>query len=444
MKASGGNVALMFALVVPLLLGFAGAGVDFQRWHMQKRTLQEFSDTLALRGAREFLLANASEAEIKSMIEATARQGLAEQFSVGEYQLDVTVSKQDATVSVNVTSPAKPGLLLTKISPYKDDLAGNSVAVASGGANVCVVALEEDEEKAISATWQAKMQADDCAIYSNSTSVSGIYGSGSAKLTAHMICSAGGKSGSESHFDPSVVTDCPIYEDPLAKRAAPKVMSCDEQDLTVGERNLTNFSSAMTASMGELAPEELDDGASEDDQYVNAEKRTLNPGVYCGGIDIALNADVTLNPGVYIIKDGPLIVDMQSRLQGENVAFYLVGDESTFFFAPDSKISLTAPKEGLLAGILFFEDRNVSESRVHRILSDDARVLLGTFYLPKSVLSVSSLRPVADQSAYTAIVARKVDMKGSPTLVLNTDYSLTDVPVPDGVGPVGGDVRLRQ
>jgi len=59
-------------------------------------------------------------------------------------------------------------------------------------------------------------------------------------------------------------------------------------------------------------------------------------------------------------------------------------------------------------------------------------------------LSVASLTPVADESAYTAIVAKKFSMTGSPTLVLNTDYAATDIPTPDGIGPTGGQVYLRE
>ena len=166
--------------------------------------------------------------------------------------------------------------------------------------------------------------------------------------------------------------------------------------------------------------------------------------MHTGGLAIGAFADVHLNPGVYIIKDGMLALDLGAKLTGENVSFYLVGDDSTFYFGPEAVISLTAPKDGPLAGILFFEDRNAPADRKHYILSDDARVLLGTFYLSRGILTVASLLPVADQSAYTAIVAKKLQITGNPTLVLNADYNATDIPVPAGVGPVGSTVYLRE
>lgn len=54
------------------------------------------------------------------------------------------------------------------------------------------------------------------------------------------------------------------------------------------------------------------------------------------------------------------------------------------------------------------------------------------------------MKPIADSSAYTAIIANKIALKGKPQLVLNTDYGATDVPTPEGVGPTGGAVYLRE
>jgi hypothetical protein len=99
---------------------------------------------------------------------------------------------------------------------------------------------------------------------------------------------------------------------------------------------------------------------------------------------------------------------------------------------------LTAPKDGSLAGLLFFEDRSATTNGTHSISSDDARVLLGTIYLSRGTLVVDASKPVADQSAYTAIVARTLRLKAGPNLVLNSDYGSTDIPVPAGLKNLAG------
>ncbi len=73
-------------------------------------------------------------------------------------------------------------------------------------------------------------------------------------------------------------------------------------------------------------------------------------------------------------------------------------------------------------------------ARIH-IYSNNARNLLGTIYLPQGRLHVAANNPVSDQSAYTIIVARRFTLSEGPTMVLNTNYGATDIPLPQGVGP---------
>ena len=142
---------------------------------------------------------------------------------------------------------------------------------------------------------------------------------------------------------------------------------------------------------------------------------------------------VTLAEGIYVIKDGPLLVLDSASLTGDGLGFYLTGKGSTAWFTAKTTIALSAPVDGLLAGLLFFEDRNAAGIRIHRIASNNARKLLGTIYLSKSILNIDANAPIADQSAYTAIIAQSLQLQSGPNLVLNTDYDLTDVPVPDGI-----------
>ena len=153
---------------------------------------------------------------------------------------------------------------------------------------------------------------------------------------------------------------------------------------------------------------------------------------------------VNFEPGIYVIKDGPLAFAAKAQVTGEHVSFYLVGDQSVFSAESESFVYLTAPKDGDMAGILFFEDRDAPLLRDHVVMSDDARVLLGTFYLPRGRLVIRTSRPIADKSAYTAIVAYQVAVDLNSRLVINADYDATDIPVPEGVGPVGGNIVLTQ
>ena len=82
--------------------------------------------------------------------------------------------------------------------------------------------------------------------------------------------------------------------------------------------------------------------------------------------------------------------------------------------------------------------------RTYRIISDNARTILGTIYLPAGRVVIDAKKPVGDQSAYTVIVAQQVNLYQGPNLYLNANYGATSVPVPKGVGPVTGKILITQ
>jgi hypothetical protein len=164
-------------------------------------------------------------------------------------------------------------------------------------------------------------------------------------------------------------------------------------------------------------------------------------------------------PGVYVIKDGPLLVGGNSTLTGENVGIYLKGLASNLKFDAETTISLTAPKNGPMTGLLIYDDptgatallntvvagkytKLLSSPREHLILSDNARMLLGTIYMPKGRLIIDATKPVADKSAYTVLVVQQLDLYSGPNLVLNSDYGASEIPVPPGVGIYGAKASI--
>lgn len=437
-----GNVAIITAVLLPVALIAVGAGVDLQRWGAQRARLQEFADMLALRGAREFLLANANPSQIESVVQSIVDSSLPEDLRMSPFTFDVDVDADDAAVTVALTQPPPKGFILSHLSPLGGEMSAASTAVARGGMNVCVVALQDRGAGAILAGDDATLEASPCSVLSNSSSSAGISASGASRIRAGLICSVGGAIGASVHFSPEPTTDCPLYEDPLGERPAPAVGPCDYFNYEAGytKAQTSNARGGLGGVVGG-ATDVVEGVASV--VKIPLVEIDIRPGVYCGGIKVKYNARAVFRPGVYVIKDGPLSIGKYSELRGEYVAFYLTGDASTFTFDTDAKVTMSAPKDGPLAGVLFFEDRSAPLNRVHAIYSEDAREFLGTFYLPRGVLRVQTQNPVADASAYTAIVVRKLELAGAPTLVLNADYSATDVPVPDGVGPVGGEVFLR-
>lgn len=86
-----------------------------------------------------------------------------------------------------------------------------------------------------------------------------------------------------------------------------------------------------------------------------------------------------------------------------------------------------------MAGLLFFADRAQPDGTTHTISSINVKSMTGTIYMPNSDLRISSPGSVANTSAYTAIVTKRLRLDLASNLVMNTNYGATAVPVPNGV-----------
>lgn len=403
-RSIGGNTAVIFAVAFPALLLAGGGAINFVYISSEKANIQKIADAASTNAARELSFARPDPDKVVAVAESYASSMLT---GVPGTKVAARVLDNLTGVEVQISTES----VLPMPMPILDSTYALQVAATarvSAGPPICVIALETGADRAINLDKDARLSGPGCAVYSNSVGSAGITAKMNAVLQAELICSAGGKSGAKANFLPEPMTDCPVVPDPLVTRQAPSEGACRAFDLTIS-------------------------GGS----------RTLEPGVYCQGLKIMGGANVVLKPGIYIIKDGPFLVQ-DGTLTGTNVGFYLRGDAATFRFDPKTTIDLTAPKDGPLAGFLIFEDRQAKELREHRIQSDNARNLLGTIYLSRGRLLVDAKKPVADQSAYTIIVARRLDLNEGPNLVLNTGYASTDIPVPKGVGPLGGKVSLAK
>jgi Flp pilus assembly protein TadG len=392
-----GGAMVAMGIALPVFAMGAGVVVDYGVLSEQRQAFQTVADASALAAAREFRLANATPATVQSAAEKFARAQLAAVQQTATIATSVDLKKFSVTVDVSTVARTN---IMHLFGQDMVTVAASATARVLGTASICVIGLETAKNETIYLEKEAKLEAPECAVYSNSTKKDGLKAKENSQLRARFICSAGGSYKDKyDSFVPSPTLDCPILKDPLASRPAPLTGGCVATDLKV------------TSST------------------------TLSPGTYCGGLRISKGAVVTLNPGIYAFKDGKLDVSGGATLKGANVGLYFTGRGAVLRFDADTKIDLTAPKDGTMAGILIFEDRNSPLNQKHEILSNDAKVLLGTLYLPQGELNIGANKPVAADSAYTIVVARRFTLSAGPTMVMNAKYSSTNIPVPEGVGP---------
>ena len=410
LRRTDGATAVIFALVAPALVGVAGIAIDFARYNHTHANLQGLADGAAVAAVQSMAVANmaasATEASVQSYVKSHA-ETMAWQKGQNGIGVSAKVDMKSNSVEVQLSEEWQPMLAHYLTGEVKTPVVVRSTASMVGSGKACAIALDETANRAFHMDDSSDLSGEDCGIFSNSTHKNSLVIDKDATLSAALVCSAGGSLvKKKGNVSPDVTEDCPAMEDPLAGRAAPSVGGCDFTNHRVSLPSLFKLKSDS---------------------------------VYCGGLTIDGAAIVDLEPGIYIIKDGPLVVKDASIMRGKGVGFYLTGTDARFEFGPLTTISLEAPVNGPMAGLLFFEDRG-NAATSHLIQSMNARMLLGTIYLPKSKLELSANAIIASDSAYTALVVNQLQVREGPNVVLNSDYDATDVPVPAGL--IGGKVVL--
>ena len=403
-RSRSGSMTLWAGGLMLVGVFISGGVIDYMSLSMQDKDVQRAADHAALAAAAELVTGDAAQ----DRVDEIARVYVAQNYS-REATTQAEMLPEGGGVRVTVTSPPRvffPGPIGANAGP----VVAEAIAEVHGETqNLCVIALDQDSDRAISLDSNASVNAPNCTIYSNSKKKKGISVLSNAKLISSLTCSAGGKEGSVSNFSPAPLLDCPQIEDPLASRPKPTVGPCKYDKFK--KKDYTG---------------------------------SISPGVYCNGLTIDGNSKVTMEPGVYIIKEGDFKVDSNSEVTGDGVGIFLAGTKSRFEFTSNAKVSLTAPRTGVMAGLLFMEDNTIAKETKHRITSDYTERLVGTIYLPRGSFLIDANQDIAEESEFTVLVVRMLELKAGPKLVLNTDYGAIDVPVPGGVGKQLGQARLSQ
>lgn len=223
----------------------------------------------------------------------------------------------------------------------------------SGG---CVYVLSPNQGAAMTIKGTSTVWSD-CGIYVNSSASNAFSVTGNSTTTSSVINVVGGSSiNNNATVSPTPQNGATAAADPLASLPAPSYSGCDYN--------------AYSSSGGTI---------------------TLNPGVYCGGISITGQANLTLNPGTYILNGGGFTSTSNNTvMNGQGVFFYNTSNGYTFgpiSLAGGTQITLTAPTAGTYKGILFYQDRNINSSATNTIAGGANPTMTGSVYMPTADVS---------------------------------------------------------
>ncbi len=405
-KKQDGSIVAITGIFVPIIAGATLFAIDHITIAQKIASLQKAADIAAISTARELHFVQKGTQKrgttLASIAETYAKQNMPGDDIQAEAQ-----AENDTIVKVKLALALETPL--NRLFQGSRTLTAEAAAEVYGGQNICIIAVDRgNTTPGIGISEQAEIKAGDCGIYTNSRETFSIRAEGSAYVDAKFVCVAGGYEGADRNFSTHVTTDCPQIQDPLETRPFPPSGDCDS--------SLPN--------------------TIKDEENVN-----LTPGTYCGGLMIKDKASVWFTPGTYFFKDGPLIIKDKATVSGENVGLFFDDLDSHFEFKDDAEIAFSAPETGPMAGIVI-SARNFcpgGSGRCYRrklrpftITSANVRSLLGTIYLPLDDLLIDTTMPISEEAAFTILIIDNLKMRQSPSLVLNTDYAATSVPVPDG------------
>jgi Flp pilus assembly protein TadG len=389
LRARRGGTAVTFALAAPALALLACGAIDLASVNGDRSAMQDTADATALAMAKQLSISTAAGIQARAHDFAYAQLGQVASNDAVTVTTSISPDNSSVTVTVGGHRDSFFGNLLP---PGGWTMQGQATASTVGVLPLCVLTSGTDAASEIQLQDSSQMTAGKCLVQSDTN----IDVQSTSTLNAGLAQASGTATGS---ITPTPQTGAPTISDPFATLTfnPPLLGLCNPLDLIY--------------SLG-----------------VNV----LAPGTHCGNITVKQGAVVQLLPGEHYFAKGALTMMNNSTLTGSDVVL-VFNDDAYFTFQDNSTITLSGRQSGVYGGLVIATTR--TNTNTFTISSDAAKQLEGAIYIPNATLQVSGTgNQVAGQSAWTVIVAKGVQLTGSPNLVINANYAGSSVPVPAGVG----------
>jgi Flp pilus assembly protein TadG len=404
-KSRGQMMVLITASLVSLI-AMAGVVVDVGLLYVTRRQMQTAADAAAVAGANALQgTSTVSAGYVTAAKDAAGNNGFTDgvnSVSVAATQVSCPGAAGQQCVQANVSQPVPVYFLrvLALVTGQSYTTVSVSTKAIAGGVNspACIYALDPSASKSLTVNGSVGLTSA-CGILVDSNDSEGIYGGGSAAVTASAIGVQGGYSVT-SGWSPTPISGIAPAPDPLASFVEPSLPStCD----VIG--------------------------------YKQTKSDTLTHGTYCGGMTISGTGTITFGPGLYILVGGGMKVTGNPVLNGTGVTFYntagTVGGTSYSYvginLAGGGLVTLTAPTTGTYQGMLFLADRTVAGTSDF-VTGGSGSVFDGVLYFPKSQLTYAGNSNTSGSCAvanagYTELIGDTLTFSGSSTLDICDDFS---------------------
>jgi Flp pilus assembly protein TadG len=404
-RDQGGNITMLFAIMLGVLFAFSALAVDGGNLYVLKSKLQRTADAAALAAASQ--LPNETDARAEALEYALKNMPVEQHGStLVDGDIDFGYWHPGTRSFVSGGVPVNAAMVTTRRSaansnPAETYFAGlmgydevdvETTSVAGRVNAVCILALDPSGESAFLVE-NGTMIADGCAVRVNSDDPYALDVTSNGVMETVETCVKGGTRILGS-VTPPPATGCPRVSDPLAGLEEPIVGGCDHTNLVLSAPNTYN----------------------------------LTEGVYCGGLEIKGQANVHLAPGVYVMKNGPLTITGQASVEGSGITIFLTGNDAVADVGGSGAIDLSAPTTGDLAGILIFEDRDNPMLQSHSFRGGGNKLYTGVIYVPNGIVEYVGNGAGGGGAPY--FIAWRFAMSGNGELKLVYDPA-SGIPLPD-------------
>ncbi|HEX5452347.1 MAG TPA: pilus assembly protein TadG-related protein [Stellaceae bacterium] len=406
-RERGGAVAVIIALSLAGIIGFAGLGTEVASWYTVKRHMQGAADSAAATAAAALAAGEpdtALDGEAKSV---AALYG----FADGSNSVTVTVNsppesgdyQSSPAVEVIISQPqtARLTALYMRTGPT---ITARAVALAdtSKTGEACVVALDPINEPAMVVSGSTPLNFPGCSLYVNSPSPSALTMNGGATIHANIAYLVGGISGSGVTANNGIYTGVNPLIDPYLNAAVPAYSGCDSNGYKM------NAGTTDTKTVG-----------------------ASGVYVFCNGLTLTGGSTLNLGPGTFIIDRGQLSISGNSSLIATSGTTIILTTSdptkacATASISGGTNFQLAAPSSGPLAGLALFQDRACTDTTASNSLTGGStQNIVGAIYFPGEPVNYAGGSPVGGAQC-TQLIAWTIDFTGSANF--NNDCTGTGV-----------------
>jgi Flp pilus assembly protein TadG len=381
-RSERGNIAILFALMLPLVVGGAAFGVETTYWYLTRLQLQTAADAAAMAGAMDARSGYTTTITTTAAKAATDNGYSAAGGAITVNYPPTTGSSGPNAVEVILTGTAQR-FFSQVFTSAPVSVRARAVAKFQTAGSACVLALSPNAANAAEFWGSAHLSLTGCSVMANSVSSSAVAVGGSGYLSADCLFATGGVSvDSGAHVTCSQnVTGAAPVADPYASVPVPP------------------------------------DGTSRNDNG-----NTLDPGYYPSGISVQPSKSKTLNPGVYVVDS---TFDIKGDISCNGCVIFFKSTLTKFSINSSSVMDMQAPTTGPYAGMLFFGDRSLTTAIT--INGNSTSHLTGSIYFKKA--AVSYLGNYSGLNGCTYVVGDTVSWSGNSSFDVDcTAYGMLPIP----------------